>query len=221
MVVLALTLSLVVPVATSSPVGAAARADDPPVRVELSDDVFARGERARVRVTAARDGYLVVLRADAEGRIRVLFPLAPGDAAAVRGGREIEVRGRGNREAFTIDEGEGSGKVLAAWSAAPFRFDAFARGGHWDYGALAAEAGEGARPDPEARLLGLVDRMAEGEYEYDLVTYTVTARAAGRRSWGWCDPWLYPRWGCWPGFYGPRFGTTIVIRGSSRRGRRH
>src|SRR2546425_7312371 len=32
-----------------------------------------------VNTALAEDGYLVVLRADADGRVRVLFPLDPGD----------------------------------------------------------------------------------------------------------------------------------------------
>lgn len=172
-----LTLSLLLPFAPS-PAVPPASTDDPPVRLKLSDEVFGRGERARVRVKAAKDGYLVVLRADADGRIRVLFPLDPGDDAAVQGGRELEVRGRGDREAFTVDEGEGSGRVLAVWSASPFRFDEFSRARHWDYRALSVE---GADDDPEAALLGLVDRMAGGDYEYDVVTYTVSAHPPFRR----------------------------------------
>src|SRR5690348_17574771 len=104
---------------------AAVRSDDPPVKVWLNNDNnFRRGDKARVNARLADDGYVVVLRADADGRVRVLFPLDPGDDAFVRGGETIEVRGRGDREAFYIDEHEGSGLVLAARSATPFKFDA-------------------------------------------------------------------------------------------------
>ncbi len=109
---------------------------DPPIRLKLSDDMFFRGEHARVRVKTAATGYLLVLRADAEGHVRVLFPLEPTDDASIRGGKEFEIRGRGNREAFTVDDREGSGKILAAVSARPFQLDSFSRGGHWDYAAL-------------------------------------------------------------------------------------
>src|SRR5205814_2357901 len=68
---------------------------DPPIRIKLSDDVYLRGERARVKVKTIENGYLLVVRADAQGRIRVLFPQEPGGAAAIRGGREVEIRGRG------------------------------------------------------------------------------------------------------------------------------
>src|SRR6266550_4331963 len=89
---------------------------DPPIKIKLSDDVYLRGERARVKVKTIENGYLLVVRADAQGRIRVLFPQEPGDAAAIRGGREVEIRSRGNREAFTVDDADGSGKILAAVS---------------------------------------------------------------------------------------------------------
>src|SRR5881628_2520449 len=60
--------------------------DDPPVKVWLNNDnYFQRGDKARVNVRLADDGYLLVLRADAEGRVRVLFPLDPSNDNFVRG----------------------------------------------------------------------------------------------------------------------------------------
>src|SRR5881398_3754966 len=96
----------------------AIRSDDPPIKLSLNqDNYFQRGDRARVKVRTAEDGYVVVLRSDAQGRVRVLFPLDPSDDDFVRGGKTLEVRGRGDREAFYID-GDGSGVVLAADRAA-------------------------------------------------------------------------------------------------------
>jgi hypothetical protein len=207
---LALALSLTVPLTS-----------DPPIRIKLSDDAFIRGEQARVRVKTAEDGYLLVLRADGQGHIRVLFPLEPTENGTIRGRKEFEVRGRGDRAAFVVDEGEGSGKVLAARSREPFRFDQFSHNSHWDYAALVTQD---STVDAEAALLDLVEKMAAGPYDYDVVTYTVSAHPAYRRlagwgwgGWGWNDPWF----GCWRcrGFYGPYFGprigfgTTIFIGG--------
>src|SRR5712692_7026687 len=99
--------------------------DDPPVKVWLNhDNYFERGDKARVNVKLADDGYVLVLRADAEGRVRVLFPLDPSDDNFVRGHETIEVRGRGDREAFFVDDREGSGLVLTARSTTPFKYDA-------------------------------------------------------------------------------------------------
>src|SRR5712691_701943 len=135
-------LALIVSLVGSAPSGAAltaVRSDDPPVKVWLNhDSYFARGDKARVNVKLADDGYLVVLRADADGRVRVLFPLDPGDDAFARGRKTIEVRSRGDREAFYVDEREGTGMVLAARSVAPFKLDDFVRGDHWDYRVLDA-----------------------------------------------------------------------------------
>ena len=173
--VLALVLSLVAPPSVDA--GPAVRRDDPPVRISLNQDsYFQRGDRARVHVKTAEDGYLVVLRADADGRVRVLYPLDPGGDDFVRGGKTIEVRGRGDREAFSVDEREGTGLVLAARSAASFRFDDFVRGDHWDYRVLLAkEPGD----DKEAQLLDIVQRMAgDAHFEYDAVTYTVSSPTA-------------------------------------------
>src|SRR5712691_13031081 len=154
--VLLLLLSLAVPAPSGA--GIPAVRNDPPVQVWLNqDNHFQRGDRAQVNVKLGEDGYLVVLRADADGRVGVLFPLDPGDDAFVRGGETREIRGRGDREAFSIDEREGPGLVLAARSVAPFKFDEFVRGDHWDYrGVLPAhDAGD----DKEQALLDIVHRM--------------------------------------------------------------
>src|SRR5207245_2001785 len=128
-------LTLMVSLLASAPapperVADAIRSDDPPIKLSLNqDNYFQRGDRARVKVRTAEDGYVVVLRSDAQGRVRVLFPLDPTDDDFVRGGRTLEVRGRGDREAFYVDDADGAGLVLAARSAAPFKFDEFVRGG--------------------------------------------------------------------------------------------
>src|SRR6266436_2158606 len=94
----------------------------------------------------------------------------------VRGHETIEVRGRGDREAFFVDDREGSGLVLAARSTTPFKFDEFVRGDHWDYRVLdARQAGD----DKEAALVDMMQRMtAEGRFDYDAVTYVVAAARA-------------------------------------------
>src|SRR5207247_5508085 len=70
-------LALAVSLALAAP-SAAAASDDPPIHVWLNqENYFVRGDRAKVYVRAAADGYLVVLRADADGRLRVLFPIDP------------------------------------------------------------------------------------------------------------------------------------------------
>jgi hypothetical protein len=68
------------------------RRDDPPVTVWLDHDNYRRGDKAPVNIKLRDDGYLVVLPADADGRVRVLFPLDPGDDAFVRGGEAREIR---------------------------------------------------------------------------------------------------------------------------------
>ena len=74
---------------------------------------------------AEDDGYLVVLQADTEGHLRVLFPIDPTDDNFVRGGKKYEVEGRGGRDAFDVGDRAGRGTVYAAVSRAPFRFDEF------------------------------------------------------------------------------------------------
>jgi len=145
-----------------------------PIRVELNHEQFAAGDRARVYVRAGQDGYLVILHADPAGRVRVIFPLDPSDDNFIRGDRKFEVRGRGDRDAFQA-EGEGSGTVIAAVSPDPFRFDEFARNGHWDFRSLGGPSSE-VTNDPPAKLLDIVQRMSpdsSARFEYDQATYVV------------------------------------------------
>jgi len=210
-----------------APLAAVPADDDPPVRVWLrTDGVYQLGDRVRVYVATADDGYLVVLRADGSGRVRVLFPLDPGDDDYVRGGRDFELRGRGDRDAFFVDDREGTGIVLAAWSRDPFRFDEFVRGDHWDYRTLGPVAA-----DPEAGLLDIVYRMAVGaQVEYDVERYTVRDRYDGgypsryrvgvSLSFGYpyypsfyrpffYDPLCYPYWSCGGFYFGVGFGYPL------------
>lgn len=196
---LSLALALVASTSIGSPTSPPAVArftDDPPIHVSLSsNNAFIRGQRARVYIQAAEDGYVVVLRADAQGRVRVLYPLDPRTDAVTPGGRKFEVRSGGDREAFTVDDAEGTGVVLAAWSESPFNFDEFVNGDHWDLDALGAAHGDAnaeqnsdgdseAQPDarqiaPDAALVAVVQRMAaENHFDYDVASYVVQAGTA-------------------------------------------
>ena len=200
-----LALSLALPVAAHLPPDA----KDPAIRVRLSDDFFFRGEQVKVRFKADHDGYLVVFRMDGEGRIRPLFPLNPEDSSFVRGGREFEVRGRGDRDAFTADESEGTGYILAALSDVPFDLSGFTRGSHWDLRALADRA---PADDPELSLLDLVDSLSTGKYDYDVARYTVggTREAHVYRTRPWFGPPRY--YDPWYHGYDPFYGSGLGFR---------
>jgi uncharacterized membrane protein YgcG len=153
---------------------AAATADDPPIQIWISNDGrFLRGDRARVHVRSEDDGYLVVLHADAEGHLRVLFPIDPTDDNFVRGGKKYEVEGRGGRDAFDVGDRSGRGSVYAAVSRSPFRFEEFVLSDHWDYKALEPRQ---LAEDPEPELTELVRRMAQGSFDYDVMSYYVVDR---------------------------------------------
>ena len=153
-----------------------ARMDDPPVRVRLNHDQLEIGDRARVYVKAARDGFLVILHADPQGRVRVLYPIDPDADNFVRGGKDLELRSRSDREALQIDA-EGSGTVLAAFSLDAFNFDELTRNGHWDFLALGGPDDQ-VKDDPLAGLLEIVNNMArDHEYDYDYATYFVGSQA--------------------------------------------
>jgi hypothetical protein len=176
----------------------AAPANDPPIRLKLSDRTFAWGDHAKVRIKTQSDGYLLVLRRDTAGHLRILYPLSPDDEGGIDGGREFEVRGRSDREAFTVDDREGSGIVLAAVSDKPFNFEPFSHNGHWDLHALAAADSSG---DGEDGLLAMVDQMTDRHYDYDVADYQVARSHSWPHSAGWHDPWYwgdYPCLGCGP-----------------------
>jgi uncharacterized protein DUF4384 len=195
--------------ASAAPAATRSVAPDPPVRVWFnSHGDYQYGDRAKVYAQAVEDGNLVVLRADAGGQVRVLFPINPDGAQQVRGGKKYELKGRGGRDAFVVDDTSGHGTVLAAVSGTPFQFAQFEKNGHWDYSAL---GGEAVRADPEAGLTDLVERMrGTGEhFDYDVATYTASPapRYVGLMrpyAWGgWWDPWYHDYW------YGPRLGVGL------------
>lgn len=176
---------------------------DPPVRVWFnSSGNYAYGDRAKVYAKSVQDAYLIVLRSDGAGRVRVLFPVDPQDDQRINGGKKYELESRGGREAFVADDTSGHGTVLAAISDSPFRVDRFARDGHWDIRALSTPK---VREDAEVGLLELVQGMKtpDQHFQYDLATYVVSEQYArdlypnpyGGFGWGY-EPW----WGYRRGF---------------------
>ncbi|HKP50186.1 MAG TPA: DUF4384 domain-containing protein, partial [Gemmatimonadales bacterium] len=185
--------------------------DDPPIQLWLSNDGrFLPGDRAKVEVRTEEDGYLLILQVDPEGYLRVLFPVDPDKDNFARGGKRYEVKGRGGREAFEADA-KGRGTVYAAVAREPFRFEGFVTGDHWDYGALAPSR---LAKDPEQELNDLVRRMAQGDFDYDLLNYDVvehTEYAANYSSHyygsAYYDPWCYSF--CGAAYYGSPFGISF------------
>ncbi len=162
----------------------------PAVRLKLNHEQFTTGDRAKVFIEPARDGHLVVLHADAEGRVRVLFPLDPTDDDFVRGGRRQELRNRSDRDAFVIDADDGSGMVLAAVATDAFDYAAFTRNDHWDFRALGGP--NSVKDDPLAGLLDIVHRMAgTARFEYDAATYVVSPRQIARYGYGYGSHYGY------------------------------
>lgn len=165
--------------ATPAPAPAVSGAE-PAIRVTLNRQNFDRGDRARVTVRVRDDGYVVVLHTDANGRVRVLFPVDPGDDNFLKAGEDYEIRSRGDRDAFQVTN-SGSGTVYAAVSQDPYHLDDFVRNNHWDYARLQDDSV--SANDPEAAMTNLVEQMADGShFDYDLVTYTVQSTYASSRS---------------------------------------
>jgi len=187
--------------------------DDPPIQIWINNDRrFLPGDRAKVQVRAREDGYLVVLQADPSGHLRVLFPLDPGDDNFVRGGRKYEIRGRGGRESFTVDNQRGQGTVYAAVSHDPYKFDQFVLGDHWDYRNLAPER---LSSNPEQDLNELVRRMADNSFDYDILTYDVLERVVYASEYYSDDYSYYGGCGysyfCGRPYYGSPYSVSIGL----------
>jgi len=184
-------------------------ATNPPVRLSLADHTLSTGQDERIHVRPATDGYLVVLQTDTQGNVRVLYPINPTDDDAVRGGQKIEIRGRGDRDAFAASEEPGSGMVLAAWSSSPFIFTDFTTHDRWRGAGILADS---SAANPADAMLGIVDRMNTGHYAYDVMSYRVVKRQGWPGYDGWYGPWPDPAYNAWygptwdPWYYRP-FGT--------------
>jgi Domain of unknown function (DUF4384) len=208
--------SLLLLASIAGPATGPAADTDPPIHVWYnSDGHYTYGDRAKVYAKSADQGYLVVLRADMNGRVRVLAPIDPQDDQHVNGGKKYELKGRGGREAFVTEDTTGQGVVLAAWSKTPFDFSRFEKKGRWDNNALTGDDQQANRDDPEARLTSIAHEMqpSGGHFDYDLATYTVSSPPRYARmlepygypyGWGW---WGYsPWWGV-----GPGFGSRVIV----------
>lgn len=187
---------------------------DPAVQVTFNDDgKFAYGDRAQVYVRPDHDGYVIVLRSDARGVVRVLSPVAPRDDQLVRGGKKYEAKDRDGRETFVAEDTSGQGTVLAAWSTTPFDLSRFDDNGHWDLQALGATPSGRSRTtdDPESRLLDIVNEMKpDGHFAYDVTTYLVSNPVVIRAPYAYGGYWYPYAWG--PGWwgYGPLWSRPIV-----------
>src|SRR5262249_55403300 len=107
-----------------------------PVSIWVDRSSGASGNGARVYVRMSEDGYALVLKGDAVGNIRVLFPLDPTDDNFLRGGQSYELKGNNDQPALTSHEPNGPGVVLAVRSDQPFRFDRLAQGHEWNQSLL-------------------------------------------------------------------------------------
>jgi hypothetical protein len=158
--------------------------DAPDVELWVSgDNLFRRGDRARVYFRTDEDAFVTILRIDTDGRLDILFPEDPYDVAEVRGGHTYRVYGSGH-ESFVINDYPGLGYLFAIASWEPFDYERVSRGRSWDY----RYAGGRVHRDPyvaarEFAELMLVDSRAS--YSFDVAEYHVERRAS------------YPRFLCY------------------------
>ena len=155
----------------------------PPVSVEYrprvevwtdrGDSPYTSGQGVRAHFRADRDAFVTILRVDTDGRVRVLFPREPWEYNFARGGRDYEVQGGDDRDAFYIDDYPGVGYLFAVASADPFVYEGIQSRDHWDYRLIADGR---VRGDPYVALTDLAQRIVPDGYsdwDYDITPYYV------------------------------------------------
>lgn len=151
--------------------------DQPGIRIWTSHgEVYRRGERVRLYFRTERDAYVMILRADSDGRLRVLFPRVPSENNYVRGGATYDVPNYGRRDAFVVDDDPGVGYVFAVAAQDQFRWDPWTSADHWQLERVSDGRIHG---DPYSSLEELVQRiLPEGYADYDthLLPYHVEQR---------------------------------------------
>jgi hypothetical protein len=147
------------------------------------DNLFRRGDRARVYFRTDEDAYVTIVRIDTDGRVDILFPEDPYDNAEVRGGHTYRVYGHGH-ESFVINDYPGLGYIFAIASWEPFDYERVSRGRHWDY----RYAGGRVHRDPYVAARDFAELLLEdsrASYSFDVAEYHVERRVS------------YPRFLCY------------------------
>ncbi|MGQ0715189.1 MAG: DUF4384 domain-containing protein [Gemmatimonadaceae bacterium] len=146
------------------------------------DNLFRRGDRARVYFRTDEDAYVTIVRIDTDGRLDILFPEDPYDDNEVRGGHTYRVYGHGH-ESFVINDYPGLGYIFAIASWDPFDYDRVARGRTWDY----HYAGGRVHRDPYIAARDFADLLLDprATYSFDVAEYHVERRVS------------YPRFLCY------------------------
>ena len=143
------------------------------VWTDRGDSPYTSGQGVRTHFRADRDAFVTILRVDTDGRVRVLFPREPWEDNFARGGRDYEVQGGDDRDAFYIDDYPGVGYLFAVASADPFVYDGIQSRDHWDYRLIADGR---VRGDPYVALTDLAQRIVPDGYndwDYDITPYYV------------------------------------------------
>jgi hypothetical protein len=179
---MSVTLGWLLILATLPPTIATAQTQRPPersptvgaIRVWVDgEQPYHRGDGARVYVHVDDPGHVTILRADTDGRIRVLFPSEPWRQNFVRGGRTLEVGEWQRHPSFTVDEDPGVGYILVVSSSKSFDYDEVTRGDYWDFRLVRDGR---IRGDPYVALTNLARRIARDSYQYDITPYYVEQR---------------------------------------------
>jgi hypothetical protein len=209
------------------------RADSPvAVRLNLDREQYAPGSEGQVRIEVGRTGYLLVLYADPFGHVRVAFPLDPADPSGVKRDTVLDIRARGGRSAFIVDDSTGVGTWYAAISTEPFHLESIAVGDHWDYRVIPRVE---SPANAERELTNLVESIQQAKFEYDIVAFRIGVDSLtsaleypsawpngpeGPGTWGppsrgWGGPWFPGPWWTEPHWAGPFYDREVAGVGTA------
>lgn len=202
-----LAMSLMVSTAPASHALAPAHSDT--VRISFNrDGRFAPGDDAEIDVRSRVDGFLLVMKSDPSGVVRVLYPHRPDDQRTVRADRRYEVWDRTGREELFRANARGAGRVVAMVSSEPWQLEMLSTDGRFDRRRITEVF---AGRELEDRLLELAPAWTTGAVQWASRDYVVddqfrpptrVVHDVPGSGFGWGRGWASWGLGGWgPGFW--------------------
>lgn len=174
--------------------GTAAMRDEAPSEMEARiwldrgvEPVLQRGERVRIYFRSSHDAYVALFHIDTDGRVRLLFPSAPGAPDRVAGGRDYRLLLPGSSDWWVADDA-GIGYFFLLTSPRPLDTSILGYSqytGEWDL----SRVSERVYSDPYVAMDEFVAALLP-EWEYTDFALDFTSYHVGQS-------YAYPRFLCY------------------------
>ncbi len=180
-----LAVSAVVSPLAATPALSQSEAGAPRIEIWTSQrGGYRSGEKAQAYFRTTVAGFVTILHVDPDGRPRVLFPERPSDDHSVRAGYQYLAAPSGARYAFAVRGSSGTGYLVGVVSREPFDYDAYARGGDWDYRQFGPDGNVSG--DAHDAIRSFIDDIVTSHelfgYAYDIVNYEVQDNGRSARA---------------------------------------